>query len=168
MAIFKSFYFKDLFPKTIGTIFFALMFCFSGCQKNTNNLNVPRQVLKEYVERSFRVNSLNDKEQLMNLTTGTVRDMLSHLSDDDFRRDFLEKKRHFVDLKIKDERPLGPDGFSITYEMTYKAGPTPSDASDVITIKKHAKFLRQNSAQWLISEVQNLKTNIEHQNALSF
>ena len=121
--------------------------------------------LGEYVSRTFAIDSLEDKTRLIELTTDQVKETITGMSDLDFKKKFLDEKKKFVSLKIKDERSLSDDRYSITYELTYK-NKTENSEAQVLT-KKHAIF-RKIDGKWLIAEVQNLKTFIEHQNEMSF
>jgi hypothetical protein len=145
----------------LGIILLGLI---SGCSKTTNK-NSPQSTLSEYVARTFAIKSSSDKLQLTELTTGQVRELLEKVTDDEFKNNFLEHKKQFVSLKIRDERKVGDDKYSITYELTYKEGSTP-DSSGTVTTKKHALFHKEGD-RWLIAEVRNIKTFIEHQNEMS-
>lgn len=137
----------------------------AGCNIRKPSLNSPQAVLSEYVTLSMSMKSLSEKVKLLKLTSGDARKMLENLDEEKFRAFFLDTRREFVSLKIRDERDLAPTRHTITYEITYKSHSPNSD--DLITLKKHA-VLDRIDGSWLISEVQNLKTNIEHENALSF
>lgn len=127
----------------------------------------PKSVLGEYVSRSLVIKDTGDKSKLMELTTGDAKQTLERLSDGDFKSNFIDSHREFISLKIRDERPLTETRFSITYELTYKSRTPNSD--DLVTLKKHAVLVKEGQPpRWLISEVQNLKTNVEHQNAVTF
>jgi len=131
------------------------------------NKGAPRETLSEYVGISMNVKDTGDKAKLAALTTGTARSSIDALDDGSFKANFIDSHKEFLSLKIKDERALTETRFSITYELAYKNKSPNSD--DLVTIKKHALLVRDNPAsKWLISEVQNLKTNIEHQNAIAF
>ena len=131
------------------------------------NKGAPRETLSEYVGISMNVKDTGDKAKLAALTTGTARTSIDALDDHSFKANFIDSHKEFLSLKIKDERSLTDTRFSITYELAYKNKSPNSD--DLVTIKKHALLVRDTpTSKWLISEVQNLKTNIEHQNAIAF
>lgn len=125
----------------------------------------PNNSLREYVSRTFAIDNVEDRDRLIELTTGNVKEILLSMDEEDFRKNFLEEKKAFVGMKIKDERELNPGRYSITYELTY-TNKTNSTSATVLT-KKHAIFEKIED-RWLISEVQNLKTVIEHENEMSF
>lgn len=135
-----------------------------GCTQNTQK-DSPQKTLSEYVARSFAIKSLEDKAKLLELTTGEVKTTLEKLDENSFRHYFIDGKKQFIALKVRDERKLDAERYSITYELTYVNDS--SESKDKVTNKKHALFVSQNG-KWVISEVRNLKTFIEHQNEMSF
>lgn len=147
------------------SIMLALLVAF-GCTKHDDKAS-PQTTLSDYVSRSFGMKAPGDKTRLMELTTGQVKDTLEKMDDASFRQNFVEAKKEFVALKIRDERKLSDTKYSITYELTYQTTkPSPEgELKDKVTNKKHALFVNE-GGKWLISEVHNIKTFIEHQNEL--
>lgn len=141
----------------------AMIAMATGCTKSSDKIS-PQGTLSDYVSRSFGLKSPGDKSRLLELTTGQVRTALEGLDDASFKASFIDTKKEFVSLKIRDERKLAEDQYSITYEVTYKH--SSGDSKDKITNKKHALFVNE-GGKWLITEVRNLKTFIEHQNEMS-
>lgn len=154
-----------------GVYLIFIMTLISCTNKMASQPNSPQHTLSEYVSRSFGVTAQIDKNKLLELTTGEVKKAIESLSDAQFRSNFLESKREFKSLKIKDERKVSDSEYSITYEISFsKSSPgidTKEVAIDLITNKKNAIFVKAGD-HWLISEVKNLKTYIEHQNEMSF
>lgn len=131
---------------------------FSGPDKDS-----PQGVLKEYIARTFALKSFSEKSRLLELTTGEVKEALEKLDSESFTKHFLESKKELMSMKLRDERKISDDRYSITYELSYSSKPS----DDQVTIKKHALFEKKDG-KWFIAEVKNLKTYIEHQNELSF
>ncbi|HRK03034.1 MAG TPA: hypothetical protein PLH57_10250 [Oligoflexia bacterium] len=125
----------------------------------------PENSLREYVSRTFAIDNVEDKNRLIELTTGKVKAAITTMSDADFQRHFIDESKDFIGMKIKDERALSDGRFSITYELSFKNKTVNTEAK--ILTKKHAIFEKIDE-RWLISEVQSLKTVIEHQNEMSF
>lgn len=145
----------------------------AGCTKG-NDLSTPKGVLKEYVETTFALKDISEVEKLKKLTTGTAAQELDNLSKDQelFEKSFKSQKNVFQSMKIRDERKVSEDRYSITYELSYKnhtsESPLGSEspfkvqaADNEVTTKKHAIFVKENNS-WRISEVQNLKTFVDH------
>lgn len=141
----------------------AIIVVAAGCSKSVDKAS-PQGTLSDYVSRSFGAKSAGDKSRLIELTTGQVRDALQELDEAAFKASFIDTKKEFVSLKIRDERKLEENKYSITYELTYTHAS--GDSKDKITNKKHAIFVND-GGKWLITEVRNLKTFIEHQSEMS-
>ncbi|MEW6055867.1 MAG: hypothetical protein AB1540_04560 [Bdellovibrionota bacterium] len=135
-----------------------------GCSTKSQMKDSPQKTLSDYVSRSFAIKNPEEKRTLLEFTTGKVKSTLEKLDDGSFKAHFIDKKREFISLKVKDERALGEGKFSVTYELTYLT--KSSESENKITNKKHAVFVKEDG-KWLISEVQNLKTFIEHENEMS-
>ena len=155
-----------MFDKKIN----AFIFCMAiaalsfGCTKK-DGVASPQKTLTEYVSRTFSLKNPSDRQKLVELSTGQVRAALEALDDQKFKAFFVDSKREFVSLKVRDERKIDDQRFSITYELTFLT--QTANSKDQITTKKHAVFVSENG-KWLISEVRSLKTLIEHQGEMSF
>lgn len=147
--------------KTAAVLAWSLLLSLTACTGKKEQ--TPQETLSEYVSRSFGVTAPSDKAKLTELATGQVKEALEGLNDEDFKRNFVDTKRELVALKIKDERKLADGRFSITYEIAYVN--KSSESQDKLTSKKHAIFVNENG-KWLVAEVQNLKTVMEHQTEL--
>lgn len=164
----------------------AVLLTMTACTKK-GDLSTPQGVLKEYVSRAFGMTKLSDVDGLLDLTTGQARGELERLKGDEelFKKTFIDEKNKFdSSIKIRDERKVGDDRYLITYELTYKnqspeamveAEPPVIDGApnkegqpvkkeqteDKITTKKQV-VLTNDQGKWLISEVQTVKTFVEH------
>ena len=157
--------YKKFKVTVISSLLLAIcIFSLTSCTKKPDQ-NTPQGVLSTYVSKTMSLKSSSEKSELEKMTTGEARKTLQNLDEAGFRSYFLDVRREFISMKIRDERALSPERHSITYEISYKSHSPNSD--DIVTIKKHALLVKDQN-QWLISEVQNLKTNIEHENAISF
>lgn len=147
-----------------STVVLSIVFV-AGCFKFGTDKESPQGTLSEYISRSFAIKAVEEKARLIELTSGEVRGVLESMAPDAFKRYFIDSKREFVSMKIKDERKLAENRYSITYELSYIN--TSSESKDQVTNKKHAIIILDGS-HWRIDEVRNLKTFIEHQNEISF
>ena len=150
--------------KTWVWIFFLAFV--TGCTGKQPGVNTPQRALSEYVGITFAVKTASDKTKLMSYMSGEAREKLAALPDAEFERYFVESKKEFVSLKVRDERKLSEDRYALTYEITYNSrGPAIDPLIHQIGMnrvinKKHVIFVKD-SGRWLISEIQNLKTLIE-------
>ncbi len=146
----------------IGCFIFVVTSACTGGHK----LKEPRDTLAEYVSRSMAIKAPEDRTKLNDLVTGQAAQSLAQMTAGQFQEHFIDTSRVFLALKVRDERPIGQSKYSVTYELSYKSK-TASGSEDLVTLKKHATLEKSSDGRWLISEVQNLKTNIEHQNEMA-
>ncbi len=141
-----------------------------GCTK-VPATETPKEVLSTYVNLAFGVKAIGDIAGLKDLTMDSAREELEKLEKDAqlgdqgehlFKRAFEDQKIESTSsLKIRDERKLGEDGYSITYELAYHV--KSANTEDKVTTKKHAIFeFDKAKGRWLIKDVQGLKTFVEH------
>ncbi len=150
------------FAQSTGLLMLAMLI---GCT-GSNKLKEPRDTLAEYVSRSMVIKVAEDRDKLADLVTGQAKDSLSKMTPEQFQEHFIDTTRVFLGLKVRDERPINENKYSVTYELSYKSK-TSTGSEDLVTLKKHALLEKSTDGRWLISEVQNLKTNIEHQNEIT-
>src|SRR5690242_4075516 len=98
-------------------IFLLLVMAF-GCTQN-NEGSDPKFRLTEYVSRSFSIKRIEDRAKLSSLLTGEVKARLDSWSEDQFREAFIDSKRQFQKLLIKEIKMISPSEAQITYELTY-------------------------------------------------
>ena len=155
--------------KMINLIVLVLFVLLSACTGSKTAQNGPQKTLTEYVEKSFAVKAINDKKDLLNLTTGEVKKLLEGIDEKSFLDQFLHSKRSFVALRVKDERKMNDTKYTITYELVFneQSNDSKNPNKSQVTSKKYALFELE-SGVWKISEVRNLKTLIEHQNEMTF
>lgn len=143
---------------------FSILFLFSGCTSNEPSDSSPRQRLADYISVSFAIKSPSDKEKLVSYLTGNAKTRLSAWSEDQFKQAFVDTKRQFIKLTIREIKKISEHETNITYELSYIDQGRGSDAR--VTHKRLAELVEENK-QWYIRDVQNLRELIEYKDALS-
>lgn len=142
----------------------ALMFLFSAsCNSSSVSGTDPKARLSDYISKSFSVKAAEDRQELLGFLTGEAKIRLSNWSDDQFRQAFVESKREFSKLAIREIKQVTKTETNITYEITYFQG---KDKSMKITNRKLCQMVLENG-QWLIHDVRNIKELVEYQNEMS-
>lgn len=135
-----------------------------GCQRRTTVGGQPQAKITEYINLSFQVKSLQDRDALLRLLTGEAKTRLAAWSDDQFRQAFLEGNRQFQKLVFQETKPISEAEVMVTYELIYLDKPKGSGTK--VTQRKVASLVKV-SQEWLIREVQNVKELVEYQNEMS-
>src|SRR5262245_24510294 len=91
-----------------------------GCSRSKDFSNDPKGRLTEYISRSFAVKSPGDKAELLHFLTGDVKSRLEGWSDEQFREAFIESKREFLKLLIREVKGISSSEVQITYELSYQ------------------------------------------------
>jgi hypothetical protein len=120
--------------------------------------------LADYISKSFAVRSPEDRSQLLAYLTGESKNRLSAWSDEQFRQAFVDSKRQFLKLLVREMKPVSPKEMSITYELMYNDQGRGHNAK--VTNKKLCTMVLQDG-KWLISDVRNIKELVEYQNEMS-
>ena len=144
----------------------ALLLCVValGCNRGSQDEADPKNRLRDYISKSFAVKAPSDRAELSAYLTGDAKIRLTAWSDDQFISAFIDQKRKFVKLAVKEIETRSSSEVAITYELVFMQE---KDGREVkITNKKRAQ-MSMKDGRWLIAEVQNLKELIEYQGEMS-
>jgi len=142
----------------------GMAFSLIQCKNAKNFGEGPKATLHEYISKSFNLTRVEDRQDLEQLLTGKAKIRLTSWSDEQFRNAFLNQKRKFKSLQIREEKEISTNEVNITYELTYIDGEKGADTR--VTNRKLA-YLTRDGGHWLISEVRNIKELIEYQNEMA-
>lgn len=134
----------------------------ASCSK-APTADTPEGALHRYVTLAFEARNISAKKDLMELSTGDALGYLQRMSDEDFKKQFLESNLKFVSLKAKDKRQDAAGDVSMVYELAYKEG-QPANAT-VHTNKKIA-YLTHEGNSWKIKATKNMKSFVERKEDL--
>jgi hypothetical protein len=136
----------------------------AGCTKQPGNANDPKQRLTDYISTSFSVRAVDDRAKLESYLTGGAKNRLASWSEEQFRQAFVDAKREFVKLSVREVKPVSPNRTDITYELTYVDQGKGPDAR--VTTKRMCEMALEDG-KWFIREVKNIKELIEYRNEVS-
>src|SRR2546422_424720 len=88
----------------------------SAC-KETAPGGDPKDRLKEYINRTFSVKSVEDRKTLLGYLVGDAKTRLETWSDDQFELAFMQKRRQNPILIFRESRKTNDDEANITYEI---------------------------------------------------
>jgi hypothetical protein len=158
--------FKGMKKLTTAFIILSGFGLFSGCTERSAGENSPRQRLADYISVSFAAKSPSDKEKLVGYLTGNAKARLSAWSEDQFRSAFVDTKRQFIKLTIREIKKINENETNVTYELSYLDQSTDRGGDARVTHKRLAEMVQENK-QWYIRDVQNLRELIEYKDALT-
>jgi hypothetical protein len=142
----------------------TLLLAFMGCDRTSDGTGDAQKRLTEYISTSFSIKDYKDRDQLIQYLTGDSKTRLTAWSEEQFRQAFLDSKRKFVKLVIRENKKVSPTESHITYELVYIDESKGSNAK--VTNKKMSQMVLENG-KWYIRDVNNIKELVEYQNEMS-
>lgn len=136
---------------------------FTSCTKNVTK-NEPNNRLEEYISKTFNVKRAEDKAGLDSFLTGKARALFLGWSEQQFSDAYIDSKRKFILLRIKETKKITEQEVLITYELSYLDQSKGHNSR--VTNKKIVQMIFENS-NWMISEVTNVKEMIEYSNEMT-
>lgn len=149
-----------VFCKSVLLILLVLCGCTSRVARDTD----PKQRLTDYISTSFSIHDVKDREKLTEYLAGGAKNRLIAWSDEQFRQAFLDNKRQFIKLSIREVKNISSNKSDVTYELTYLDQAKGSDAR--VTNKRMCEMSLENG-KWFIREVHNIKELIEYKNEMT-
>lgn len=145
----------------VGLSLAALAF---GCTKG-QKADTPEGALEKYVTAAFDAKRPSDRKKLIELSTGDALIFIEQMSDENFKKHFIDSNLRFVSMKAKDKRVENTGDVSLVYELEYKEGD--SGKQVIHTNKKIAYLTHDNEKnEWKIKSTKNLKSFVERKDDL--
>ena len=154
----------------------SLVFSVS-CTKSTPRAESTEAALEAYVKLAFNAKSVEDKKRLLDMSIGEANEWLSSLSDEGFRKQFVENHMVLGSMKTRDKSQDQNGDVSVVYELSFKdgRGPEPLGAKEPggamtaspaeYSVKKIAYLTREKDT-WKIKATKNIKSLVERKDAL--
>jgi hypothetical protein len=155
---------QPLFTRITTVLFSAAVALILSCSQGSNEKADAKDRLTDYISTSFSIRDVNDREKLAAFLTGGAKNRLLAWSEEQFRSAFLDSKREFVKLAIREIKSVSDERTDITYELTYIDQGRGPDAK--VTTKRMCELTRVDG-KWMIREVKNIKELIEYTNETS-
>lgn len=138
-------------------LFGLVVFFTAGCTKQGGEVS-PEKAVNAYVRQAFDVKGPEDRQRLMMLTEGSAAKDLKKMSDEQFKREFIDSKLKLIDIKTKDVRQEDGNAVSLIYEISYQEN---GEKGPVEHFHRKVAFLKKTEGTWKIESTKNLKTFIE-------
>lgn len=156
--------------RTSGLVLLILLMLFmmtvlNACTQKPEGASDPKKELTDYISKSFSMKTIEDKKLLLDHLTGETKSRLAAWSEEQFRAAFIDTKRQFVKLQIKEVKKNSDAEVGITYELTYLDLAKGKDVK--VTNKKLALLTKEGGNPWLIKEVKNINELIEFRNEMA-
>ena len=140
---------------------------FTGCASmcgRARDAMTPEDVVEMYLDISLNMTKVEQKQELLKLTTGNLKNALESASDDIVNQAFIKQGFKLQKYSVVERRDRTPRETEITFQLTYKnLGPDRAikiaDAPQTTT-ENTVSVVRSDGA-WYIRDVLGKKTTID-------
>ena len=133
-----------------------------GCSQDRQDIP-PEEQLHSYISTAVTVTKAEQRQELVDITTGPLKAALVNASEDSFKRAYIDKKYDFrsFDVIQRKDAPGGKET-QVDFKLVYKSwnAGEPSDRAPVIETSNRATLIYEHG-QWAISKVESLSSNFE-------
>ncbi|MBP9708727.1 MAG: hypothetical protein KBD78_13900 [Oligoflexales bacterium] len=146
--------------------FFALVVAFiSSCTKSCESELTPEAVVERYLEVALNMTEIQEKQNLLQITTGALKAAISSASEDVIRQAYINRAYKMQSYSVVERRDRTPRETEITFILSYrdlgeKASRSAEAESATITTENTVVVVREDD-RWLIREVLGHKTTID-------
>lgn len=123
----------------------------------------PEEQLHSYISTAVNVTKPEQRQDLVNLTSGSLKAALINASEETFKRAYIDKKYDFrgFDIVQRKDAPGGKET-QVDFKLVYKswnAGESP-DRAPVVETNNRATLIYEHG-QWAIAKVESLGSAFE-------
>ncbi len=143
----------------------ALTGCTRGCSQGEDI--PPEEQLHSYISHAVNVTKNSDRQELINRTSASLKSNLVNMSDEAFKRAYIEKKYDFRTFEIIERKDLGEKEVTIDFRLQYKAwnsGERP-ERSPLLDTRNRA-YMVYELGHWTIARVESLQSDFEWEEGL--
>lgn len=143
--------------------FSLLTGCNMMCTKDRTDMT-PEEVVQAYLDLSLNMKSIEEKDYLLNLTTGSLKGALEKASDETITKAFLNRYYHLEAYSVVERRDRTPRETEITFVLTYRdlgsGGDMKPEEAPQVQTENTVSVVRLKGA-WAIRDVLGKKTTID-------
>lgn len=137
--------------------------CTRFCGTSHSDMN-PEQVVEAYLNVALNMTSVAERGELMEYTTGNLKNAISQASDETLKAAYIDRKYKIENYSVVERRDRTPRETEVTFRLTYKdlgtAEPKPVNEAPKVTTENTVSVVRENKL-WLIKDVMGNKTSID-------
>jgi hypothetical protein len=138
--------------------------CTKSCGGSHASMS-PEDVVQAYLDVAFNLESVDDRQKLLEFTTGPMKDAIATASDVAIREAYVEPRYELKRYSVIERRDRTPRESEITFEIEFRnlareggEKPLSIDEIPVVTVENTVSVVREKKL-WLISDVLNKKSS---------
>lgn len=134
--------------------------CTRWCGENHADLE-PEEVVEAYVETVFNITNIDQRDALMQFTTGELKDAIAGANEETFTRAYIKPNIKLTSYSLIERRDRTPRETEITFRLVYdKQGKeNDGDTEATITAQNTVSVIREKGL-WLIRDLVGAKQSI--------
>ena len=131
--------------------------CSTMCKKSHQSMTA-EEVVENYLTNTFNLKSVSGMEDLIQFTSGNLKQALENAEPSTIDRIFIQKKYKVERFSFLERKVITPREVEISYELKYQEINQSDDA--VVTIKNTLNLIKKEGA-WFITDVIGGETSID-------
>lgn len=145
-----------------------LLLLITGCQKmcavSRSDMS-PEQVVEAYLNLALNMSEVSQKYELMEFTSGQLKDAISGATDETIKKAYIERKYKLLRFSLVERKDLTPKESHITFQISYKerlaenTQQTMDEAPQIMT--ENIVALNKEKGRWYIHDVLGNKTTVD-------
>ena len=143
----------------------SLTACVRGCGSDRGSMP-PEKVVEAYLNTAFNMKNLSERENLLQYTTGRLKDAIISASDEVVVNAYINRHYELESYSVIERRDRTPRETEITFRLKYKdlgiSEQRPKDANGAPTVEtENSVALIKEKGAWFIRDVIGAKTRID-------
>jgi deoxyribodipyrimidine photolyase-like uncharacterized protein len=140
--------------QTMFSLSAIMVACTSTCQKNHKAMSA-EQVLEAYLDIALNFQSLDQKDQLISYTTGSLEAALAGSPDEIMRKAYLDKRYQVESFFVIKRNDRTPRETEISYHIKYKTTESREQSFDSVPVidAENTVLMIKEKGAWRIEDV---------------
>lgn len=151
------------FPWTLILCSLVITGCTSMCSGGNRKEQTPEQVVEAYLDVALNMKSVDEREQLVQFTTGNLKAAIEAASPETIKAAYVDRRYNLLNYSVVERRDRTPRETEVTFQLTYNdLGADLKNAKDApkVTTENTVSVVRENGV-WYIRDVLGNKTSID-------
>lgn len=144
--------------------FLFMVGCTSMCGSGRTSLT-PDQVVENYLNVSLNMKKPEEKQKLLDLTTGNLKAAIQEASDEDIMNNMIKKSYKLLSYSVTERKNRTPREVEISFNIEYKelnpADPVLTEANAPVVETKNTVAVIKEQGAWYIRDVLGKSTRID-------
>jgi len=136
--------------------------CTNMCGGDRREMS-PEKVVEAYLDIALNMTKVEQKDLLLDYTTGNLRDSIEQAPDEVILRAYVERRYEILNYSVVERRDRTPRETEITFQLEYNDLSKELAATDIppkVTTENTVSVVKKNQV-WMIRDVLGNKTSID-------